>query len=166
MIRFSNHFPVLLKFVPLIFMMMCYALIGHSQEGYKANWVLVYENDEEGNSVQGSKAVLINAIRNGEMVRISWTHVISEDPLQKVEHLVDAGYLTIMNDETVLAQVSPIISQAPDFEEQHIILMENVEMGLVASTTGKNNYIRRNAITGEVIDHKSGRRGYKWFVHK
>ena len=93
-------------------------------------------------------------------------HLISEEPLQKVEHLVEANYLTIMNDQTVLPQISPIMTQAPDFDAQHIVLTENIEMGLVASTTGKNNYIRRNSISGEIIDHKSGRRGYKWFIHR
>ena len=128
--------------------------------------MLVYENDEQGNRVQGSKAELIKAIQQGEVVRISWVQLISEEPLQKVEHLVEANYLTIMNDQTVLPQISPIMTQAPDFDEQHIVLTENIEMGLVASTTGKNNYIRRNSISGEIIDHKSGRRGYKWFIHR
>lgn len=76
-----------------------------AQSSYKANWVLIYENDEEGNMVQGSKDQLIKAIQNGEVVRVSWVHLISLDPLHKVEHLVEAVYLTIMNDEAVLAQM-------------------------------------------------------------
>ncbi len=137
-----------------------------AQSSYKANWVLIYENDEEGKRVQGSKDQLIKAIQDGEVVRISWVHLISPDPLQKVEHLVEAAFLTIMNDETVLAQIDPIMSQSPDFEGQHIVLTENVEMGLVVSTSGRNNYVRRNMITGEIIDRGSGKRAYKWFIHK
>ena len=158
-----------LNLLVFLTMLLSLALLNSSanaQPSYKANWVLIYENDEEGKRVQGSKDQLIKAIQNGEVVRVSWVHLISPDPLQKVEHLVEAAYLTIMNDETVLAQIDPIMSQSPDFEGKHIILTENVEMGLVVSTSGRNNYVRRNMITGEIIDRGSGKRAYKWFIHK
>lgn len=133
-----------------------------AQSGNK--WRLIFENDEEGRAVSGNKQDLIKAVQNADDIKVSWVHLISEEPLQKIEHTAEANYLTIINDETVLAQLKPFIGQSPDFDSQHIILDENIEMALVASTSGKNNYIKRNTITGEIIAHNSGKRAYRWFV--
>ena len=128
------------------------------------NWTLIYVNDEEGREVTGNKQDLIRAVQNADDIKVSWVHLISEEPLQKVEHTAEANFLTIINDETVLAQLKPFIGQSPDFENQHIILAENIEMAIVVTTAGKNNYIKRNTITGEIIAHDSGKRAYRWFV--
>ena len=128
------------------------------------NWTLIYANDEEGREVSGNKQDLIRAVQNADDIKVSWVHLISEEPLQKIEHTAEANYLTIINDKTVLAQLKPFIGQSPDFENQHIILDENIEMAIVVTTSGKNNYLKRNTITGEIIAHGSGRRAYRWFV--
>jgi hypothetical protein len=128
------------------------------------NWTLIYQNDEEGRAVSGDKQDLIKAVQNADDIKVSWVHLISEEPLQKIEHTAETNYLTIINDETVLAQLKPFVGQSPTFDTQHIILDENIEMAIVVSTSGKNNYIKRNTITGEVIAHHSGKRAYRWFV--
>ena len=56
----------------ILFILLALSSSAFTQPDYKANWVLVYENDEQGNRVQGSKAELIKAIQQGEVVRISW----------------------------------------------------------------------------------------------
>ncbi|MEQ9302251.1 MAG: hypothetical protein RIF33_26965 [Cyclobacteriaceae bacterium] len=127
-------------------------------------WRLIYENDEEGRAVSGNKQDLIKAVQNADDIKVSWVHLISEEPLQKIEHTAEANYLTIINDGTVLAQLKPFIGQSPDFDSQHIILDENIEMAIVVATSGKNNSIKRNTITGEIIAHNSGKRAYRWFV--
>lgn len=137
-----------------------------SQERIGDNWTLIYENDSDGNAVYGNINDLIDAIRNGKSIRISWYHQDSTNNKIKVEHLTNAKYLTIMSDKTVFAQIDPIIGQIPDFDQQQIILKENLEWSLVSSTNGKNDQMTRNVLTGEIIDHKIRNWGTSWFVSK
>lgn len=127
-------------------------------------WTLIYENDEEGNSVQGSKESLMQAIRDGQEVRISWLHQSPTNPIIKVEHFANAKFLTIMSDKTVLAQIDPIMGQAPDFDNQHITLKENLEWAMIASSSGLNDHMTSNLISGEIVSHGSNRWGIKWYV--
>ncbi len=150
---------------PLRFAVLLIFLAGtNTYAQSEKNWVLIYENGEDGQALSGNKQDLIEAVQNADDIKVSWVHVISEEPLQKIEHTAEANYVTIINDETVLAQLKPFIGQSPDFDALHIILDENIEMAIVVSTSGKNNYIKRNTITGEIIAHNSGKRAYRWFV--
>lgn len=152
--------------IKLFLQVLLIAVVTSVQGQSDNNWHLIYENDKEGRAVSGNKQDLIKAVQNADDIKVSWVHIVSEQPLQKIEHTAEANYLTIINDETVLAQLKPFIGQSPDFDTQHIILDENIEMAIVVSTSGKNNYIKRNTITGEIIAHNSGKRAYRWFERK
>lgn len=144
---------------------MFVSLIGVSQD----TWVLLYENDAEGQPVLGKIDRLINAVRGGEAVRIYYNSQHSEDDDTYVEHTTLAKFITIMNSPDgpfVTAQIDPIIGQTPNFKDQTVIQKENLEWSLIASTTGKQDHMMRNAITGEILGHSTSRWGVKWFVQK
>lgn len=127
-------------------------------------WNLIFENDAEGQAVQGSKDELIAAIRDGKSVRIAWFFQSANNAIVKVEHLADAKFLTILSDKTVMAQIDPIIGQIPNFREEKILLKENLAWVLIASTNGKNDQMTRNMITGEISDHTIRKWSTKWYV--
>lgn len=93
----------------------------------ESSWVLIYENDAEGNQIQGDKEKLIQALRQGKEIRIAWVHQSLSNPKIKVGHLADAKFLTLMSDQTILAQIGLIVGQSPYFETQEIFL-KKIEM--------------------------------------
>lgn len=152
MIRFL--LLVFLSFIPLY----CF-----SQE---TNWVLIYENDAEGNTIQGSKKELITNIRNGKNIKIAWISQRPNNPDIKVEHMALAKFTTILSDQTVFVQIEPIIGQTPDFKTKQITFKENLEWCLIAGSNGKSDTMMRNTITGEIIGHQIRKRGFKWYAEK
>ncbi len=139
--------------------------MGLSQE----NWKLVYENDGKGKAIHGSLEELISAVQNGETVRLYFMMGRVNDPDFYVEHTAIAKYFTIMNSPKgrfVTAQINPIIGQIPDFDQEQVLLKENLEWSLIASSNGQNDTMTRNVITGEIVDHQIRRWGTKWFVQR
>ena len=131
------------------------------------NWKLVYENDAKGTTINGSLNALVSAVQNGETVRIYFRMGRSSQPDFYVEHTAIAKYFTIMNSpkgQFVTAQIDPIIGQVPDFDKGQVLLKENLEWSLIASSNGQNDTMTRNVITGEIINHQINRWGTKWFV--
>ena len=129
-------------------------------------WELVYHNDLDGNPVSGSQEDLIQAVRDGQDIRLAWWSQSSKDPKRKVEHLADAKFLTIMSDIVVFAQIDPIYGQTPDFEEQKITLKENLQWVMIAGTNGKFESMMTDIITGEIKGHGIRQLPFKWYVKK
>lgn len=135
----------------------------------QGNWKLIYENDEKGNAVKGKLSELITAIRNGESIRLYFRMGRPDEPEIFVEHTALVKYITVMNSpkgQFVTAQIDPIVGQIPDFEKEQVLLKENLEWSLIASTNGKNDTMTRNVITGEIVGHRIYQWGTKWFVAK
>jgi hypothetical protein len=132
-------------------------------------WALIYENDASGSALQGNFQELLEAVRNGQEIRI---YFIMGDPNQAgghAEHLVDVPFLTILNTDkgqTLYAQISEIKGQVPDMEGNRLGFHEAYEWTLLASTNGENEQLIKNPLTGEVIFQKKSRWGTKWFVRK
>ena len=133
------------------------------------NWKLIYENDSQGNTINGELSDLISAIRSGETIRLYFRMGRPDRPETYVEHTASVKFTTIMNSPTgqfVMGQIEPITGQIPNFKSEQVILKENLEWSLIASTTGENDTMTRNVITGEIVDHRQVRWGTKWFVEK
>lgn len=130
----------------------------------QSKWELIYENDSDGKAIQGNLNELMQAIRGGAEIRVGWLHQSPEQPIIKVEHLANAKFVTIMSDQTVFAQIDPIIGQTPDFKKQLILLKENLEWSFIASSNGLQESMLRNLSSGEVLDHQRRRWGIKWYV--
>ena len=127
-------------------------------------WKLIYENDASGKAIYGELIDLIGAVQQGASIRIYYR---SSGDSTFVEHTAMVKFSTILNSPKgrhVCAQIDPIIGQKPNFEEGIITLKENLEWSLIVSTTGKNDQMTRNVITGEVVNHSFRNWGTKWFV--
>ena len=129
--------------------------------GQQAEWQLVYEHDENGEVLTGSKQALIDAVREGQDVKIGWVIGAGE---KSVEHWAPAQFLTIMNGE-VFGQITPILSQNPSFEQNLITFREGMKWSFIASTSGKNA-TSYHTFDGSTIDDTTYRWGNKWYVRK
>ncbi len=133
------------------------------------NWKLVYENDAEGNAIVGTLDELISSVQKGENIRIYFKMGRADRPETFVEHTALVKFTTIMHSpkgKFVTAQIDPIVGQVPSYEKEIVLLKENLEWSLIASSKGNNDMMTRNVITGEIVDHSQRRWGTKWFVEK
>ena len=102
-----------------------------------ASWQLVYKNAPNGDSIQGDKARLMDAIRYGYPVRVGWASRRVNDSIRSVEHLVDAEFLTIANDQEVFAQIKPFMAQRPYLGQDSIsIALLPTQAHWILSTNG------------------------------
>lgn len=97
---------------------------------YPTTWQLVYHHDKSGRSLEGSKAQLIKAVKQGKSVRIVWK--IRENFI----HVHDAGFLTII-DEELFAQSDAIIRQIPEKTDIALDAENQSHWHAIFSTTGK-----------------------------
>jgi hypothetical protein len=129
-------------------------------------WTLVYANDDRGRRVSGDIGNLIASVRRGDRIRIGWTIQSPSNAANKVEHVADATFLTILSDDTVFAQIDPIVGQTPSVSDRFVTLKENVQWSFSASTRGEHDSMNRNVATGEVVDHQKFNAGIKWFAER
>ena len=77
-------------------------------------WQLIYQNNDKGEAIKGSKEELIGIVREGYPIRVGWSSKRKSDTTKTVEHIVDGEFLTIANKEEVFAQITPFMAQRPD----------------------------------------------------
>ncbi len=123
-------------------------------------WKKVFMNDAAGNSVFGDKQVLLDAVRLGYPVRIGWGS-------NRVEHVADAEFLTILQGEEVFAQIDPIVGQAPriDGDSLKIRFRTNNHWTKIAGTNGYSTSLMTDyfadSIVGGGVDRYSAT---TWYV--
>lgn len=119
---------------------------------HEGNWHLIYSHDETGKALSGSKEELMDAVRSGKAVRIYWRG-------RRVEHAVDANFLTIFGGE-VFAQIAPIQSQAPSLDPPAIAFREpGQQWRSIIGTDGS----AMNLMDGN--EPRSNTAARKWYVH-
>lgn len=79
----------------------------------RGGWQKVFQNDANGNVTYGHKSTLMDAVRLGYPIRIGFGS-------NRIEHVADADFLTIIDDKEVFAQIRTIIGQAPAIENDSI----------------------------------------------
>ena len=139
------------KLIVLSLLLICYC------NAFSQSWKLIYENDAQGNQVNGKIEELISAIKDGQEIRVAWGN-------KYVYHIADAAFITIMTDSVVTAQIEPIYGQSPEFEGYSIQFKENLEWRLIAGSNGKSDAMTRNVITGEIVGHNARNRAFRWYA--
>ncbi|WP_420603659.1 hypothetical protein [Flagellimonas sp.] len=76
-------------------------------------WAVAMKTAKNGEIVEGSKKVLINAIRNGADIKIGWG---SKGKNHTIEHLATPIWLAILDESEVLAHLSPQVLSNIDWE--------------------------------------------------
>ena len=76
-------------------------------------WRIVLKTDKNGTVLKGSKLELINAIRNGQDLKIGWGGK-RED--LSIEHLSTPIWLAILSEKEVMAHLDPQVLSAIDWD--------------------------------------------------
>ena len=131
-----------------LFMMICswYAIQAQSYD-------IVLATDFDGNVTKGSKAALIDYIREGKPVRVGWQLDFNGDKKPDFDHWVEATYITILEEE-VFTQIDPIYAQGPNRKVPQVeIYPDGTKWTAVIGTNSKllNRFIQNNEDIPELV---------------
>ena len=154
----------MLKYGSLLFLILCFGCTSSTAE---PQWQLIYKNDANGNSVFGDKQDLIRAVRNGNPIKIGYGGKLRSDSTLTLEHVFEAHFFTILNDEEVYAQMQPIIGQDPLIEKDttHIIFRET-QWNILVGTNGFSDRLTMSLSQDSILGHNQRNMNISWFVKK
>jgi len=119
-----------MKHILLIFIMVTFNSI------FAQSPKVLVKTNTEGKVIEGSIESLIQAIQEGNNIRVGWSLDFNKDGKPNVEHLVDAKFLTILSGH-VFNQIDPIFAQAPNAKIPQIQIGNNdIKWTAVIGTNG------------------------------
>lgn len=128
------------------------------------NWQLVYQNDFDGNPVSGSAEDLVNAMKKGSPIRVSWGGT-ETDGTSWIE-FAEPVFTTVMNDTAVVVQFPLSFIQTHYTDPEKVFLQTDPPTGwrAIMSTTGNYHQFHYNLKTGTVTRIMYARTNMSWFV--
>ncbi|PWL39716.1 hypothetical protein DKG77_02490 [Flagellimonas aquimarina] len=87
------------------------------QQPFSNDWDVVLKTDRDGSVLKGSKKDLINAIRNGQDLKIGWG-AKRED--LSIEHLSSPIWLAILSEKEVMAHLDPQVLSNIDWDSLNV----------------------------------------------
>lgn len=129
-----------------------------------ARWRLAYHHDAEGRLVAPSKETLLDAVRKGLPIRLSWGTSVPSRNIS-VEHAAEAVFTTITNGTDVVAQLPEHIGQQSywNVEEAKFEAPAVMWRGLM-TTLGDFDAVLVNRATGEVVRRLPQKARIAWHV--
>jgi len=128
------------------------------------NWGVALRIDKEAQVVEGSKAKLINAIRQGCDVKIAWGWNNGE---KSMEHISEPIWTAILNEEEVLFHIDPQVFGGTDwgslvgsFEGKDL----HDEWRVIIDTNGSFDAVWYNRANNEVTRRIPQSHKMTWFV--
>nr|WP_297915543.1 hypothetical protein [uncultured Allomuricauda sp.] len=79
----------------------------------KNEWHIVLKTDRDGSVLHGSKGDLINAIRNGQDLKIGWGGKRKDF---SIEHISEPIWLAILSEQEVMAHLDPQVLSGIDWD--------------------------------------------------
>ena len=132
-----------------------------------SEWLLLYKSNGNGDSVYGDKAKLIHAVRKGYPIRVGWASRRTSDTTKSVEHVVDATFLTIANQQEVFAQITPFWAQRPDLTSDTLSMTAlPSQSSWLLGTNGVISSVGVDHVKDSVKSYPPGpfRYGLSWFA--
>lgn len=128
-----------------------------------AQWTLIYENDRQGQPVNGDKDTLISAVRSGAEVRIGWRETPGWKKDEFIEHFATPTTVFIASNGEVFAEL-PAVAEVHVGRRNTIITRNDGRRIPLVSTNG---CLELNAVDeASLIRRHSDKSGVKWFVRK
>ena len=155
------------KYLKLICSLIVFTLFG-CQNSQNNTWQLVYKNDNLGNPIQGDKEDLLRAVRNGQPIRIGSGGTFKQDSTtMSIEHIYEAQFLTILNDEDVYAQLLPIIGQNPFMEPDSTnITYRKTKWSIMVGSNGFSDRLTTTIGQDSILSQNQRTMWVSWFAQK
>lgn len=144
---------------------ICTILFLFSCQQSNDTWVAVYKNDKEGETIAGSKAQLINAIRNGNPVRIAWG---SEGRTHRIEHISDPVWIAILDETEVIAHLDPQVLSTVNWDTLSADYSDSTKLSeewrVVITTKGEFDAVWYDRANHKVLQRRPQNHVMTWFV--
>ncbi|WP_435623088.1 hypothetical protein [Flagellimonas sp.] len=138
---------------------------GAPSSSEEAKWQLIYKNSADGTPLFGNKQDLLNAIRNGNPVKIGFGGQLRKDTTLTIEHVFEAHFFTILNDTDVYAQMLPIIGQTPLIEKDTTnIVFRETHWNILVGTNGFSDRLTMSLAKDTILGHNQRNMNVSWFV--
>ncbi len=156
--------PISLFFTILI-LLSCNENTFVENNDINAKWKVAYKNNKDGSTLQGSKEILINSIRQGASVRIGWG---SKGKTHRIEHLSDPIWIAILDEKEVIAHLAPQVLSRIDWDSSFALYdqsdMLHQEWRVVINTDGKFDAIWYDRKENKQIKRVPQNHIITWFV--
>lgn len=125
---------------------------------------MVYQNDFDGQPVNGSIEDLVNAMKTGSPIRVSWGGT-EEDGSSWIE-FAEPVFTTVMNDTAIVVQFPLSFIQTHYTDPGKSFLKTDPPTGwrAIMSTTGDYHQFHYDLKTGEVTQIMYSRTNMSWFA--
>lgn len=126
---------------------------------------VLYKNDKEGKTIFGSKAAIIQAVRNGADIKIGW---YSAGKTRKIEHLSRPIWLAVLNEKEVIAYLDPQVFATNDWDRLTAAYDNSKGLGIewrvVLSTSGSFDAVWYDRTTDSVVRRVPQNHEMTWFA--
>ncbi len=132
--------------------------------GNPPTWQLVYQHDYNGNPLVGNVEDLINAMKRGSPIRVSWGGTVAAD--SSWIEFAEPVFTTVMNDNAVVVQFPLSFIQTDYIDPNEAYLETDPPIGWRAlmSTNGNYHQFHYDLRTGEVTRIMFARTQVSWFA--
>ncbi len=150
--------------IAFLFSMLIFSCDQRSNSG--ENWEVVYRHNSNGETIEGDKQELINAVRRGYPIRIGFGGRRTRDTIKSVEHVTDAHFLTIANGTEVFVQITPIYGQTPNLEMDslRIKMKHENKWTMLIGTNGERNVLSQSLNSEIQKASTQSKRGATWYA--
>lgn len=157
----SLFYSIFLFCFVLLFSVSCSKTVDYPQP---QAWQLIYQNDYNGNPVSGSIDDLVNSMKKGSPIRVSWGGT-EADSSRWIE-FAEPVFTTVMNDTAVVVQLPLSFIQTHYTDPEKAFLQTNPPAGwrALVSTTGNYHQFHYNLETGEITREMHSRTNMSWFA--
>ncbi len=152
-----NTMKVILLFGIAFLLFIACQQTTHKETG---GWKKVFQNDPNGEAMYGDKLKLMDAVRLGYPIRIGWGG-------NRVEHIADASFLTILDGKEVFAQIKTIVGQEPivDGDSLKIRFRNQNHWTKIAGTNGYSTGFMSDYLNDSIVGGGVDRYGSTtWYV--
>lgn len=149
-----------------VFIILILILIAScKQKTLDSGYQVVYKNDKEGNTLLGSKELLINHIRGGAAIKIGWG---SKGKTHSIEHLSEPIWIAILDELEVIAHLDAQVLSATDWDKLTANYSDstllNQEWRVVITSKGEFDAVWYDRNNGKVIRRRPQNHTMTWFA--
>lgn len=129
-----------------------------------SQWRLAYHHDIDGRVVAGRKEALVDAVRRGYPIRLTWGMSVPSKNIS-VEHVAEPVFATITNGREVVAQLPEHIGQQSYWDVQQAGFEDPAVLWRgIMTTTGSFDAVWVNRGTGKVVRRLPQKARIAWHV--
>lgn len=159
--------PVLCSLAALVSALSMPAAARTQPASPAAAWVALYKHDGNGRALAGDKQALVDAVRRGENVRVSWGARHPRDSTRTVEHTALAVFTTVVDGAELFVQVAEHVAFADYWARDGQAPGDpRITWAGVLGTTGTFNALWYDRARGAEMRRFPQRVTMTWFVQR